>query len=90
MYVCEPSRDGLGERVIAAFRAEGLWSDAAPKQVPDAHRDAYKAQLQYVESREYRIGGSRLVLLRGDHPKFPSSAERWAAWNAVAERLAKA
>jgi hypothetical protein len=74
--------------LIEALRAAGLWSAAEPKEVGADHKEAYKSQLEFKEAREYRIGGHALVLLRGDHPKFPSDAVRWSDWNRVAGALA--
>ena len=86
LYVCEVS-DGA-QALIEALRAQGLWSDAEPKRVGEDHKEAYKSQLQFKEAREYRIGGHALVLLRGDHPKYPSDPARWDAWNRAAGALA--
>lgn len=36
--------------------------------------------MQFVEAAEVTIDGEALLLARFDHPKFPSSAERFAAW----------
>ncbi len=87
MYVCEPPGGTASAGVIAALRAAGLWSDVPVKQVPEEHKAAYKAQLIFLESCEYRVGGARIVLLRGDHPKFPSDAARWEQWNVTLTRI---
>jgi len=88
MYVCEPPGGAASIAVVNALRAAGLWSALAAKQVPEEHKAAYKTQLTFLESREFRIGGARIVLLRGDHAKFPSDATRWEQWNATLAGLA--
>jgi len=65
---------------LTALRAAGLWSAEPEKEVPDAHRAAYKAQLVLVEAVAYRGHGQDFAIARFDHPKFPSDAVRWAAW----------
>jgi len=65
---------------MAALRSAALWSDAAPKQVADDQREAYKSGLQFVAAVAYEGPGGELLLARFDHPKFPSDGERWAAW----------
>jgi hypothetical protein len=65
---------------IATLRAAGLWSADEPKSVRDEQKSAYEQQLQFVEAIEVGGPSGRLVLARFDHPKFPSSAERFAAW----------
>ena len=63
--------------------AAGLWSADPAKQVKDEQREAYATQMQFVEAVEVHVGGKTIVLARYDHPKFPSSAERFAAWKAA-------
>lgn len=86
LYLCQ--RTDLAEpatrdRLVAELRADGLWSDAEPKQVPDEHRAAYREQLEFVAATRYDVAGAEITLARFDHPKFPSSAARFAAWNAA-------
>lgn len=68
------------EAAIARLRAAGLWSADAHKQVPEAAKPAYAEQMQFIDRFEFESAGARLLATRYDHPKFPSSAERWEAW----------
>lgn len=89
LYLCEPRIAGSGldrAAVLAKLRAAGLWSDQAEKQVPDAHRQAYKDQMQFVEAAGYRTSAGQFLIARFDHPKYPSSAARWQAWLAFFDR----
>lgn len=65
---------------LKALRDAGLWSAEAEKEVPDAHRAAYKAQLVLVEAVAYRGHSEDFAIARFDHPKFPSDPVRWDAW----------
>ena len=42
---------------------------------------AYKEQLALLEVAEFG-GAEGFIIVRCDHPKFPSDGERWAAWRA--------
>ncbi|MSQ68934.1 MAG: hypothetical protein EXR83_12240 [Gammaproteobacteria bacterium] len=66
---------------LAALRAAALWSPEPTKTIPDAHRPAYKEQLVLVDVAEFG-GATGFIIVRCDHPKFPSDGERWAAWRA--------
>jgi len=68
------------QTAIDYLRGKGLWSAAAPKQVPEAQKKAYAEQMQYVGSFSFVHGTVALTAARYDHPKFPSSDERWQAW----------
>jgi hypothetical protein len=76
---------GTRERLVAELRADGLWSDELPKQVPDEQRAAYREQLEFVEAARYDVAGAAITLARFDHPKFPSSAARFAQWKAACD-----
>jgi hypothetical protein len=83
LYLCDPSGGTQAQAVeqgIVLLRRQSLWSATAPKQVRDDQRQAYADQLVFVEAMEVAVGGACLVIARCDHPKFPSSAERFAAW----------
>ena len=83
LYLCDPSNGQHAEMVeqaIRVLRAQALWSAQDAKQVRDDQRQAYEAQLVFVEAAEFTCGGAQLVLARCDHPKFPSSADRFSAW----------
>ena len=79
LYLCaEPSDDAAAvTAAIETLRRAGLWSLAAHKQVPETQKDAYAQQMQYIESFTF---ANNLLAARYDHPKFPSSAERFALW----------
>lgn len=83
LYLCDPT-NGLQraavEEAVSVLRARSIWSAQEVKQVRDDQRQAYEEQLVFVEAVEFPIGGARLVMVRCDHPKFPSSSERFAAW----------
>lgn len=64
---------------LAALRTAGLWSEVEAKTLPDEHRQAYKDQLVLVDCAAFG-GATGFIIARFDHPKFPSDAERWAAW----------
>ena len=89
LYLCEARNGGSGldrAAVLAKLRAAGLWSAEPEKQVPDAHRQAYKDQMQFVEATVYRTASGAFLIARFDHPKYPSSAARWQAWQAFFDR----
>ncbi|MGE3301714.1 MAG: hypothetical protein AB7M12_01210 [Hyphomonadaceae bacterium] len=87
LYVCDPA--GAGEAAvaaaIAALRARALWSDAPPKQVRADQVEAYATQLSFIAQAQIAIDGAALTIARFDHPKFPSSAVRFAAWKRAFE-----
>jgi len=82
LYLCDPGGvHGLViAKVIAHLRGKSLWSEQDPKQVRDDQRQAYEEQLLFVEAVEFVADGVTLVAARCNHPKFPSSAERFADW----------
>ena len=85
LYLCATGGDVsvATSDAIATLRAAGLWSADEPKSVRDDQKPAYEQQLQFVEAVEVAGRSGRLVLARFDHPKFPSSAERFAAWKSA-------
>lgn len=83
LYLCDPTGGKQVQviaKVIAHLRGKSLWSDQDPKQVRDDQRQAYEEQLLFVEAVEFVADGITLVAARCNHPKFPSSAERFADW----------
>jgi hypothetical protein len=48
--------------------------------VPQAQKKIYAEQMQFIACAQFAIGSINVVAARYDHPKFPSSAERWSAW----------
>ena len=83
LYLCDPSggkQSQAIERAIAMLRQRALWSAQDPKQVRDDQRQAYEEQLLFVEAVDVVVEGVRLVITRCNHPKFPSSAERFSGW----------
>lgn len=83
LYLCDPTGGEHGQvvaKVIAHLRGKSFWSGQDPKQVRDDQRQAYEEQLLFVEAVEFVAGGVTLVAARCNHPKFPSSAERFADW----------
>jgi hypothetical protein len=85
LYLCCPpgAAAAASEAAIERLRSAGLWSSQPPKQVKDEQKPAYAAQMRFVEAAEALVNGQKLVLARYDHAKFPSSAERFAAWKAT-------
>lgn len=71
------------ETTIARLRNAGLWSGESHKTVPDAQRSAYAEQMQFVACIQFNADGTPLLAARYTHPKYPSSAERWAQWQSV-------
>jgi hypothetical protein len=83
LYIGEPLDGDSGlhlTTLLGELRAAGLWSHEPEKQVPDAHRAAYREQLSLVAVQGYRSSGGDFLIARFDHPKFPSDAERWGEW----------
>ncbi len=82
LYLCTPrgAADIEPAPWVEALRAAGLWSAEPPKQVADEQRQAYKDGLLFVAAVAYATGTGHVVFARFDHPKFPSSSERWEAW----------
>lgn len=74
--------DAGHEAIIDRLRGVALWSDTTPKQVADDQREAYKAGLDFVEAIAFDDDGPGFIIARFDHPEYPSSAERWQAWQA--------
>lgn len=85
LYLCQirGQADAALDPIIAWRRAAQLWSDVEPKQIPDDHRDAYKEQLQFVAAVTYAVAGSKLMMARFAHEKFPSDQGRWDGWKAA-------
>ena len=83
LYLCvdptiEPGTDV--SLIIDRMRAAEIWSEEAPKEVPDDHRQAYEEQLTLVEVVSFRDADSPFKAARFDHEKFPSSDKRWKQW----------
>ena len=82
LYLCVD--DSLGDagvqRVIAALREAGLWSEAAAKTVPAEHKPMYAEQMQFVGSSSGRLDGKTFHIAAYDHPKYPCQPGRWQAW----------
>lgn len=68
------------EQTIDRLRAAGIWSSEPHKTVPDAQRQAYAEQMQFVGCVQFDSNGTALLATRYTHPKYPSSAERYAQW----------
>jgi hypothetical protein len=86
LYLCEPSgvsQSQALDQAVVLLRGAGLWSSQLPKQVRDDQKAAYETQLQFVEAVDITVTGAQLVIARYDHPKFPSSADRFDAWKKV-------
>ena len=83
LYLCTPRGAPAPAAALAALRAAGLWSSEPEKSVPDEQRQAYKDGLEFVAAAAYRAGDDHILLARFDHPKFPSDAARFAAWQAL-------
>lgn len=91
LYLCDPTggnHEQVVAKVIVHLRGNALWSGQDPKQVRDDQRQAYAEQLSFVEAVEFVADGVTLVAVRCNHPKFPSSAERFADWKKALASLA--
>jgi hypothetical protein len=82
LYLCAAPGTPAAQvgNVIDYLRGEGLWSAAAPRQVTEAQKPVYAEQMKFVDSFAVARGDGALTAARFDHPKYPSSAERWSAW----------
>ena len=92
LYLCDPTggqQKQIVEKVIRNLRGNWLWSAEEPKHVRDDQRKAYEEQLSFIEAMEFVMDGSTLVIARCEHPKFPSSAERFSAWKIVLGGVSK-
>ena len=93
LYLCEPignPQAGLRDRLIGLLRARRLWSEQEPKCVRDDQREAYQDQLTVVEVVALQLDGGSVALARCEHPRFPSSAQRFDAWKAALRAWLKA
>lgn len=86
LYLCTARGGKPPENCLSALRAAGLWSAESEKSVADDQREAYKAGLKFVDAVGYSTADGDIVLARFDHPKYPSSSERWDAWLALFDR----
>jgi len=82
LYLCVNSTEATAvfEPAIARLRDAELWSQEAYSQIKDSQRAVYSEQLRFIASEPVQIEGCPLLLARFDHPKYPSSAERFDAW----------
>ena len=80
LYLCTARGAPAPERALETLRASQLWSADAVKLVAEEQRDAYREGLKFVAAVALDRDGESLVLARFDHPKFPSDAGRFAAW----------
>ncbi|MSR15510.1 MAG: hypothetical protein EXR86_13315 [Gammaproteobacteria bacterium] len=83
LYLGEPLEEDSGLHLASTLRelrAAGLWSEQPEKQVPDAHRAAYREQLSLVDVVSYSGAAGGFLIARFDHPKFPSDEARWNEW----------
>jgi hypothetical protein len=85
LYLCAPLGSDAAPvaAAIERLRAAGLWSSDPRKQVAEAAKPVYAEQMVFVEQFSFTSAGIPLVAARYDHPKFPSSAERFSAWRDV-------
>jgi len=84
LYLCKPPASSAAgvDAAITKLRKAGLWSEQPVKTVTDDQKPTYQAQMIFVEAVDVTVAGQKLILARYNHPKFPSSAERFAAWKA--------
>ena len=81
LYLALPPGENAAARQFAeALRAAGLWSEREPRVVEDSQKDAYKTQLELLAVHAGIWQKLDCLLLRCDHPTFPSDARRWGAW----------
>lgn len=86
LYLCDPTggkQSHAIKQAIVVLRQQALWSAQEHKQVRDDQRQSYEAQLVFIEAVEIVVAGALLLISRCNHPKFPSSAERFSAWKAA-------
>lgn len=82
LYLCidDTLGDDCAQRIIGALRHAGLWSEAAAKKVPAEHKPMYAEQMKFIGYRSAHFEGETFHIAAYDHPKFPSNAQRWQAW----------
>jgi len=83
LYLCVSSSEagaGVVESIVTLMRNQGLWSATGMAEVREDQRQAYIEQLQLLDHREYATPWGSLVVARCEHPKYPSSADRWQDW----------
>lgn len=89
LYLCDLSRGSEPDKIAHAIRllkSSKLWSDVSPKQVEEAQKPLYAAQLEMKDI--YVVPASGLILARFDHPRFPSNPNRFEQWKAAISTLA--
>ncbi len=83
LYLCLP-RDPESAKLAGYFakqlRNQSLWSDQDAKAIADEQIPAYASQLELLEVSAVPWLQRGCLLLRCEHPKFPSDDNRWAAW----------
>lgn len=82
LYLCLPpdSSPSAIASAVAVLRESSLWSLEMPKQVQDVQKPQYRDQLQFIRAVDVRVGGDLVILAQFNHPKYPSSSERFDAW----------
>lgn len=83
LYLCVNATEAdstVFEPAIARLRDAGLWSQEDCSQIKDSQRAVYSEQLRFIATEPVQIDGCSMLLARFDHPKYPSSAERFNAW----------
>lgn len=82
LYLCvdDTLGDAGAQRIIAALRHAGLWSDTAAKTVPAEQKPMYAEQMKFIGQAAGHFEGETFHIAAYDHPKFPSNPQRWQAW----------
>lgn len=85
LYLCIGAdlTDADAQTIIAALRAENLWSAEPAKTVPEAHKPMYAKEMQFIGSVAGKYAGKTFHAAAYNHPKFPYHPARWEEWKGV-------
>lgn len=75
-----PGESVVAQQFAEALRAAGLWSEREPSVVEESQKEVYKAELELLAVHAGIWRELDCLLLRCDHPAFPSDARRWGDW----------
>mgnify|MGYP001607999116 CR=1 FL=1 len=85
LYLCigADMTDADAQAIIAALRADKLWSAEPAKTVPDAHKPMYAKEMSFIGQVSAKAAGKTFHAAAYDLPKFAYNPARWEAWKAL-------